>query len=166
MKQVSKSFNKQYITKYGKKATYSTAKFKCELCNGIVRRQVTAGKSQKSCGCNGLGPKRGNKGGRYGTHGQAHKSSEYYTWMSMMGRAVYRTCNQSSYYKDISVCERWKNFENFFKDMGPKPKKGWHIHRIDATKDYELNNCIWISPSEHSKLHDNLKSYRNKREDG
>jgi hypothetical protein len=32
-------------------------------------------------------------------------------------------------------------------------QKGMHIHRKDNSKDYCPENCMWITASEHGKLH-------------
>lgn len=58
--------------------------------------------------------------------------------------------------RGIKVCERWTGrdgFPNFLADIGPSPQKGWHLHRIDSTRDYEPGNCVWLSPAEHNALH-------------
>jgi len=56
--------------------------------------------------------------------------------------------------KDIKVCDEWKSdFLMFVKDMGKRPSKGAHIHRIDNDGDYTKENCVWVSHKEHSRAH-------------
>lgn len=91
----------------------------------------------KSCGCQW---KPQTKHGR-------HKSPEYEAWHGMKQRCS----NPKSYgYKwygalGISYCEAWESFDNFFKDMGPRPSKEFSIDRINPYGNYEPGNCRWAS---------------------
>lgn len=59
-------------------------------------------------------------------------SSTYSTWYSMKQRCLNPNNLKFEYYgaREITVCERWMKFENFFEDMGERPK-GMTIDRID-----------------------------------
>lgn len=68
----------------------------------------------------------------------------YRAWCDMMARCYSKACRNFRYYgaKNVKVCERWHNFENFLEDMG-LPPKGMSLDRINPSGDYEPNNCRW-----------------------
>lgn len=79
-------------------------------------------------------------------HNYVKFKPEYYAWNSMKSRCTNK--NHKSY-KDygargITVCERWKSFENFLEDMGCRPD-GMTLERKDVNGNYEPGNVIWAS---------------------
>jgi hypothetical protein len=95
----------------------------------------------KSCGCLKF------KGYRT-THGKC-RTAIYETWINMKSRCLNKNNPKYIDYgdRDITICTRWYVFENFYKDMGDKPK-GLTLERINNTKGYSPNNCKWATHSE------------------
>jgi hypothetical protein len=89
------------------------------------------------------------------THGLS-RHPDYVAWQSMVRRCTDQRTKDWARYggKGITVCERWReSFAFFHEDMGSRPERGWHLHRVDNSRGYEPGNCEWISPSEHGRLH-------------
>jgi hypothetical protein len=90
--------------------------------------------------------------GRPPRHGHASggkRSPEYRSWSSMHDR-----CNPSHKYyecyggRDITICERWKTFDNFLTDMGLRPSLAHQLERIDNDSNYKPGNCRWATKTE------------------
>ena len=70
------------------------------------------------------------------------------TWRNMKGRCnAQEGSRRHKYYANISVCDRWLDFNHFVNDMGLKPE-GLSIDRVDNTGDYEPGNCRWATQKE------------------
>jgi len=74
---------------------------------------------------------------------------EYNVWESMLTRCRNPRHHTYPAYggRGITVCERWFSFDNFYEDMGPRPRGYW-IERRENNGNYEPGNCHWASPSE------------------
>ena len=97
-------------------------------------------------------------------------------WRSMIQRCRDEHCKVYKYYggRGIKVCNSWKNFINFKKDMYDSylqhsqafSEKETTIDRIDNNKDYCKENCRWATKSEQQKNKRNIIYVRgNKNED-
>jgi hypothetical protein len=85
------------------------------------------------------------------THGMG-ESKVYKVWQAMINRCV--NPNSAAYKnyggRGISVCDDWKVFENFLRDMG-EPPTGLTLDRIDNNQGYCKSNCRWITQKEQTR---------------
>lgn len=92
-------------------------------------------------------------------HGALIKGKDrktFYSYEAMLARCFREdNLNYENYGgRGITVCARWmedggKGYLNFHEDMGDRPNK--HVlDRIDPNKNYEPDNCRWVTSSESS----------------
>ncbi len=129
---------------------------KCDCGNTSVI-QVTSlrtGKTQ-SCGCFGKEIRMWAMSTR---NGSTKKNRDEYTcWCRMIRRCTDR---ENEFYENyggrgITVCDRWTReadgWNNFLKDMGPRPSKELSLDRIDNNKGYYPNNCRWATRTQQQR---------------
>lgn len=119
---------------------------KCGNEKSVLEKYLLNGES-KSCGC----IKHDVIQATPNDWGGASKFDSYLynTWYAMMGRC-YKP--ENSHYpnyggRGITVCEEWKDFTIFCKDMSPRPE-GMTIDRKDVNGNYCKENCRWSTPIE------------------
>jgi hypothetical protein len=119
-------------------------------CGNMVERRLPNLKSgcTKSCGCYNkkLTIERNTK---HNQAGRKTRTREYITWMNMIQRTTNPNNPKYPLYGgiNIGVCDEWRKFENFLKDMGKRPI-GKSLERNDNKKGYYKENCSWATPKE------------------
>ncbi len=95
-------------------------------------------------------------------HGHASKggirTKTYGAWSDLLSRC--HNLNRKDYKnyggRGISVCQRWRKFENFLVDMGECPE-GLVFDRIDNSGNYEPGNCRWTDITTSSRNRRGIK---------
>lgn len=137
------SFIEPKVYSYGK---YKMVRCECECGNFIETRlsKVNSGWT-KSCGC----LKKEILIKLKTTHGKSN-SGAYKSWLAMNQRCSSMGIKFKYYSgRGIKICERWKMFENFFEDMGERPKMKT-LDRINNNLGYFKENCRWATMKEQS----------------
>jgi hypothetical protein len=127
----------KFSHKQGKNAMW-VCECECGNKEHIVRGSKITRGDVKSCGCIA----KENQHGMTGTR-------TYNVWENIIDRTT--NPNNKSYKnyggRGITVCEEWRDFRNFYKDIG-ELGKGLDIDRIDNDKGYSKENCRLITRSE------------------
>lgn len=81
-----------------------------------------------------------------------YQGREYHSWNSMKNRCNNKNLKEYKNYggRGIKYDSSWELFENFYKDMGERPK-GTTLDRIDVDKDYCKENCRWATKEEQQR---------------
>lgn len=119
---------------------------RCECGRMVIARvAVLRDGSCRSCGCLRVDKLRK----MATTHGMTN-TTEHRIWRGLFSRCEIPTDKAYKNYggRGIKVCERWRDFVNFYADMGPRPSSKHSLDRIDGNGDYEPGNCRWATSAE------------------
>lgn len=85
------------------------------------------------CGCKNKGP-------------SVLHPLEYGVWSMMLVRCTDPGHVAWHHYggRGIRVCDAWKDFDTFRRDMGPRPDRTYSIERDNPDGNYEPANCRWM----------------------
>ncbi|MGA5670096.1 hypothetical protein ACPCTG_32020 [Streptomyces pseudogriseolus] len=115
-------------------------------CGKTMRTRGTLLRSgqSKSCGCT------------HGGHNATHRMTGtrmHRIWHNMLNRVTNPKAKGYKHYggRGITVCERWRKFENFYADMASTYRDGLSIDRIDSNGNYEPSNCRWVTMDEQAR---------------
>lgn len=113
----------------------------------------------RSCGCllADVTRIRSTTHGESGSGDKSRQSPEYQAWSRMKERVGADSAKYRRLYADrgITMCDRWRSFENFVEDMGRRPSPGLQLDRIDNERGYEPGNVRWAT---------SIQQQRNKRQ--
>ncbi len=140
-----------------KREKYLYFKLRCEcgVEKEVEKNNFMKGKSV-SCGCYNVEvTKITNK-----THGMS-KLPIYAIWNMMVQRCHVPTYRLYADYggRGIKVCDEWRTFENFYRDMGDPPFEGASLERERNEKGYSKDNCRWATRIEQNRNKRNNHRY-------
>lgn len=109
----------------------------------------------RSCGClqREAAARTGIRLTKHGHAGGGRTTVEYRAWNGLLGRCRNPLDRAYASYggRGITVCARWEKFENFLRDMGPSPGRGYSIDRKNNDKGYYKRNCQWATRIEQAR---------------
>jgi hypothetical protein len=114
---------------------------RCGTERGVLSFDLLEGKTL-SCGC----LQAEMLSDRVLTHGMS-KTLIYGRWNSMVMRCHNKNSKSYSRYgaRGVSVCDRWRLFDNFFSDMGEPPTRRHTLERENSNGNYEPGNVVWAT---------------------
>lgn len=82
-------------------------------------------------------------------HGK-NNTKIYRVWLRMKSRCYNPKDKAYKWYgeRGLNVSDSWKDFANFYNDMGDKPTSSHTLERINNSQGYSKENCKWATVQE------------------
>lgn len=132
-------------------------KCSCGFIGFAFKESLKSGKSTKCRNCQYKSKQ---------THGMSY-SPEYWVWRTMLSRCYNK--NHVSYNNygasGVTVCDRWNpqnggSFENFYKDLGPRPSSEYHLDKemlFPGNKIYGPGLAGWVHRKQNIRKRSNSR---------
>ena len=91
---------------------------------------------------------------RHGCGRRGQATPEYKVWREMTQRCTNRNHKNWEHYggRGVSVCDRWRVFENFLADVGNRPSAHHTLDRYpDNSGNYEPGNVRWATRKDQTR---------------
>ena len=166
---IGRKFNKlTVIEELPERTKNGTKKYKC-ICDcgkytTVIGTRLRNGMT-KSCGCLRVAIS-----GQNNTKHRKTNTRLYNIYRGMVQRCYNKNDKDYSYYgeRDIRICDEWRNDFMSFYDWAMKHgyADNLTIDRIDVNKNYEPNNCRWITQYEqqNNRANNLIVFYNNKKQ--
>lgn len=123
--------------------------FLCVYCNKKIKKRLSNGRRDKSCGC------------RINRHGDQSANSKYIK-LYIIWKNIKQRCsdldNKDYGGRGIKVCKEWLEYISFKKwSLQNGYRDNLQIDRIDNDGNYEPSNCRWVTRIENNRNKRNTK---------
>lgn len=138
----------QVVAELAERGSSGNRVFVCQCRCGANIKGITASLNAGrtlSCGCLQKEVARERMTDMVTTHGLS-RTKEHTSWLSMRVRCEDPSNSRYKWYgaRGITVSPEWRRFEAFIFDMGICPP-GMTLERVDNSKGYTKENCVWAS---------------------
>ena len=137
----------EHTQRNGAKRVRWTCQCACGKIALVKAASLSNGKSQ-SCGCLSI-QRTKDRNFKHGYTGLP----EFTIWLGIKRRCFNPKFSAYPRYggSGVTLAPEWMDFARFYKDLGPRPGRGYSIDRIDGARGYEPGNCRWATYAEQNR---------------